>query len=343
MTNSTKHGLLSERAYEHCELCPRRCGVNRLAGARGVCGETATMRAARAALHLWEEPPISGTAADEELSPTERDAGSGTIFFSGCPLRCVYCQNHEVSQEGAGVALSVDDLARTMLALEAEGALNVNLVTALHFAPSVARAVRRAREQGLSIPIVANTSGYERAELVRALAGVVDVWLTDFKYASPELAARLSSARDYPGIADEALRTMMDVTAARGGRTEDDAGHLTRGVVIRHLMLPGETSDTFAVLERVRAIVGDEADLSLMNQYTPNAACRAAGGALAGAVDDEDYEAALAYAYELGFPRVWWQEPGTVSESFVPAFDGTGLTTRASWGIEPPNGTSLRD
>ncbi len=318
--------LLSLAAYGRCELCPRRCGVNRAAGERGVCGETATMRAARAALHLWEEPPISGNAADDALPAAEaRDAGSGTIFFSGCPLRCVYCQNAEVSARGAGWPLSTGELARTMLALEAQGALNVNLVTALHFAPQVARAVREARELGLSIPIVANTSGYERAELVRALAGTVDVWLTDFKYASPELAARLSHARDYPEAASEALEAMVEVVEAAGGREEDEAGHLRRGVIVRHLLLPGEASDSFAVLDRVAALALGRCDLSLMNQYTPNEACRRAGGALAGSVDDEDYEALIAYAYELGFERVWWQEAGTVSESFVPAFDGTGL------------------
>ncbi len=320
--------LLSAAAYVRCELCPRRCGVNRAAGARGVCGETATMRAARAALHLWEEPPISGTAADDALPAEARDAGSGTIFFSGCPLRCVYCQNAEVSARGAGWPLTVDELAETMLALEAQGALNVNLVTALHFAPSVAEAIKRARARGLTIPIVANTSGYERAELVRELAGTVDVWLTDFKYASPELAARLSHARDYPEAASEALEAMVESLEAAGGRKEDEAGHLTHGIIVRHLMLPGEAADSFAVLDRVAALALGHCDLSLMNQYTPNEACRQAGGALAGGVEPEDYEALIAYAYELGFERVWWQEAGTVSESFVPAFDGTGLPGR---------------
>ncbi len=317
--------LLSPAAYERCELCPRRCGVNRAAGERGVCGETATTRAARAALHLWEEPPISGNAADDALPAPARDAGSGTIFFTGCPLRCVYCQNLEVSARGIGRALSAGELAHTMLALQAQGALNVNLVTALHFAPAVAEAVREARELGLTIPIVANTSGYERAELVRALAPVVDIWLTDFKYASPELAARLSHARDYPEAAATALAAMVEVVEAAGGRAEDGAGHLTRGIIVRHLTLPGEAADSIAVLDRVAEIALGHADLSLMNQYTPNEVCRAAGGALAGSVDAEDYEVLIAYAYELGFERVWWQEAGTVSESFVPAFDGTGL------------------
>ncbi len=286
------------------------------------------MRAARAALHLWEEPPISGNAADDALPAVERDAGSGTIFFSGCPLRCIYCQNAEVSARGAGWPLTPSELAQAMLDLQAQGALNVNLVTALHFAPAVAEAVREARELGLSIPIVANTSGYERAELVRELADVVDIWLTDFKYASPELAARLSHARDYPEVASKALAAMVETTQAKGGRAEDAHGHLTRGIIVRHLTLPGEASDSFAVLDHVAALALGHCDLSLMNQYTPNEACRREGGALAGSVEAEDYEALIAYAYELGFERVWWQEAGTVSESFVPAFDGTGLPLR---------------
>lgn len=317
--------LLSPAAYERCELCPRRCGVNRAAGARGVCGETATMRAGRAALHLWEEPPISGNAADEELSPEERDAGSGTIFFTGCPLRCVYCQNGEVSAQGVGWPITPEELAEAMLRLQAQGALNVNLVTALHFAPGVARAAGLARSQGLSLPIVANTSGYERPELVRALASAVDVWLTDFKYASAGLARRLSAAPDYPEVAEAALAAMVQVLGERGGRQADAQGHMRQGIIVRHLLLPGEAADSIAVLERVRAVAGNACDLSLMNQYTPNAACRAAGGPLASTVAPEDYEAVIAYAYELGFERVWWQQGGTAKESFIPAFDGTGL------------------
>ena len=325
MGTQGKRGLLSFAAYERCELCPRRCGADRAAGERGVCGETSILHAARAALHLWEEPPISGTAADDGIPVPERDAGSGTIFFSGCPLRCVYCQNAEVSHEGAGIAISTDELARAMLDLQSQGALNVNLVTALHFAPHVAAAIRRARIQGLAIPIVCNTSGYERPELVSALARQVDVWLTDFKYASAGLAAELSRARDYPEAAASALASMLEVTAAKGGRAQDAAGHMMRGIIVRHLLLPGQTSDSLRVLERIWDIAGDAVDLSLMNQYTPNATCLAAGGALAGAIDPDDYEAVIAYAYELGFTRVWWQREGTVSESFVPAFDGTGL------------------
>ena len=308
-----RHMDLGFSAYERCELCPRACGANRAAGRRGVCGETSQLMVARSALHLWEEPPISG------------EAGSGTIFFSGCPLRCVFCQNHEISHEGVGVPVSGARLAQMMLEQQARGALNVNLVTPLHFAPHVVRAVREARAAGLAIPVVCNTSGYERPELVDALAGVIDVWLTDFKYANPELSARLSGARDYPQVAAASLARMVSTLRESGGMLQGDDGRMLRGIVVRHLVLPGHADDSCAVLDRVWDICQNDVDLSVMNQYTPNARCLARGGDLARAVTEEEYELVLDHADDLGFERMWWQQGGTVSESFVPAFDATGV------------------
>ncbi len=304
---------LTASAYEGCELCPRRCGANRASGDRGACGMTSELRVARSALHFWEEPPISG------------ESGSGAIFFSGCPLRCVFCQNHEISSGGFGVDVSASRLARMMLELEDAGALNVNLVTPFHFAPHVREAVILAREAGLTLPIVCNTSGYERVEVVREMSDVVDVWLTDFKYAGSSLAGRLSAAPDYPEVAAEALRAMLDSVAAAGGPLTDGDGAMKRGIIVRHLVLPGQAADSCAVLDRVWEIAGNEVDLSVMNQYTPNDACRAAGGPLAGGVSEEEYEIVLCHADDLGFERIWWQEGGTVSESFVPSFDATGV------------------
>ena len=304
---------LSFSAYERCELCPRRCGVDRAAGDVGVCGETGQLMVARCALHFWEEPPISG------------DAGSGTIFFSGCPLRCAYCQNHEISHEGAGLPVSHSRLARMMLEQQDRGALNINLVTPLHFAPHIVDAVFCAREAGLSLPVVCNTSGYERAEMVDALAGVVDVWLTDFKYADPDLAALFSAARDYPDVAASALVRMLENLRERGGCRIGDDGRMLRGIIVRHLVLPGYADDSCSVLDRVWELCGNEVDVSVMNQYTPNAVCRAKGGELARTVSPEEYELVLDHADELGFERMWWQESGTVSESFVPPFDNSGV------------------
>lgn len=302
-----------EAAYEACELCPRRCRARRLDGVRGRCGMSSQLTVARAALHFWEEPPISG------------ERGSGAVFFSGCPLRCVFCQNHEISSGGFGLPITVGRLAEIMLELQGQGALNVNLVTPSHFAPHVREAVLLAREAGLALPVVCNTSGYETVETVRLLAEVVDVWLTDFKYASSELAGTLSAAPDYPLVAADALAAMTEAVRAAGGRLVSEDGAMQRGAIVRHLVLPEHVDDSLAVLDRVWELAGNDCDLSLMNQYTPNEACRRAGGALARAVTDEEYETALCHADDLGFERIWWQEGGTVSESFVPAFDATGV------------------
>jgi putative pyruvate formate lyase activating enzyme len=274
---------------------------------------TSELRVARSALHFWEEPPISG------------EAGSGAVFFSGCPLRCVYCQNHEISSEGFGHAVSTRRLARMMLELEAQGALNVNLVTPLHFAPHVASAIGLARGAGLAVPIVCNTSGYELPEMVEAMSGLVDVWLADFKYADGALAASLSAAPDYPQVAADALEAMVRRLRAAGGRAERPDGSLARGIVVRHLVLPGHADDSLAVLDRVWDIAGNDVDLSVMNQYTPNDLCRRQGGELARGVTGDEYERVLDHADDLGFERLWWQQGGTVSESFVPAFDASGV------------------
>lgn len=310
---------LTMQAYEQCELCPRRCGARRLNGRPGMCGATAALRIARAALHFWEEPPISG------------EQGSGAIFFTGCPLRCVFCQNHEISQEGFGLEVTTERLAQMMLELQGQGALNINLVTPLHYAPHIVQAVNQARDQGLALPIVCNTSGYERPEAVEALSDVVDIWLTDYKYASSNLAGSLSKAPDYPAVAHASLAKMLDSLRAHGGReAEPDApdgmsGRMLRGIVVRHLVLPGHVDDSCAVLDRIWELCGNEVDLSVMNQYTPNERCRAQGGDLARGVIEEEYEVVLDHADDLGFERMWWQQGGTVSESFVPAFDATGV------------------
>lgn len=300
-------------AYEHCQLCPRRCGAWRSDGKPGFCGASSTLRIARSALHFWEEPPISG------------ERGSGAIFFTGCPLRCVFCQNHEISQEGFGLEVSVTRLAQMMLELQGQGALNINLVTPLHYAPHVREAVGLAREHGLQLPIVCNTSGYERPEVVAQMVDVVDIWLTDFKYASSKLAQSLSAAADYPQVARESLQVMLEALRAAGGMRLADNGAMQRGIIVRHLVLPGHVEDSLSVLAQVWELCGNEVDLSVMNQYTPNQACRAAGGELARGVSEDEYETVLDYADLLGFERMWWQQGGTVSESFVPAFDATGV------------------
>lgn len=299
-----------------CALCPRRCGADRAGGFAGVCGAAGSLRIARAALHMWEEPPISG------------ERGSGTVFFSGCPLKCVYCQNHEISTGNFGVEVEPGRLVQIMLELQEQGAHNINLVTATQFAHLLPDAVTCARAQGLTIPIVYNTSGYERVAAVRALEQTVDIWLTDFKYADAELARSCSHVADYPGVARRALVEMVEAVERRGGARCDSKGMMLRGVIVRHLVLPGHAEDSCRVLDTVWDAVGD-VPISVMNQYTPNERMLSEGGELSRPVTSEEYERVLDHADDLGFTTMFWQEGGAVDESFTPAFDTTGVLKAA--------------
>lgn len=311
-----EHGLLTQNSLAACELCPRRCGAARAAGKTGVCGAGSALKLARAALHFWEEPPISG------------EAGSGTVFFSGCPLKCVYCQNHEISTGNFGIEVPPERLAQIMLELQDQGALNINLVTATHYAHLLPEAIATARARGLVVPIVYNTSGYERVEAVRELDDLVDIWLTDFKYADAELGRALSHVPDYPSVAQSALIEMARQLKRHGGGAARADGAWMRGIIVRHLVLPGRAEDSCRVLDLIWDAVGD-VPISVMNQYTPNAAMRAAGGDLARAVTEDEYELVLDHADELGFSQMFWQEGGAVDESFTPPFDTTGVLVRA--------------
>ncbi len=308
-----------------CTLCPRACGANRAAGARGICGADGTLVVARAALHRWEEPPVSGTH------------GSGTVFFSHCPLRCVYCQNEVIAAGEAGVAITVDRLAEIFGELRDKGALNLNMVTPTHYATQIRTTIDKARAAGVDLPVVWNTSGYETVSAIRANAGYVNVYLADFKYASSELAARYSKAPDYPSVALSALGEMV----AQVGKPQFDEyegdERMTSGVVVRHLMLPGALEDSKRVVRTVWERFGTSVMLSLMNQYTPVIADAAASGnaaavralercpELAARVTDEEYEELLDFADSLGIDQYFWQEGGAAEESFIPAFDLEGV------------------
>lgn len=308
-----------------CNLCPRACGVNRAAGERGYCGVGSEILVARAALHYWEEPPISATS------------GSGTIFFSGCPLKCVYCQNSPIASCRAGIAVSSQDIARMCLDLQSKGALNINMVTATHVAPLVRGALLDAREQGLHLPVVWNTSGYENVQAIKDNKGFIDVYLSDFKYASTRLAQNYSSAPDYSEIALRAIDAMLQAVGALSYDDYQGQTRLVSGVVVRHLMLPGELDDSKRVVKMLWQNFGTSIALSLMNQYTPVLATNAEEGAtlsaqylsqypqLACTVRDEDYERLLDYADSLGVPDYFWQQGGAAQESFIPAFDLTGV------------------
>jgi putative pyruvate formate lyase activating enzyme len=313
-----------------CDLCPRACHANRAAGQRGYCGAGDELRVARAALHFWEEPPISGAV------------GSGAVFFSHCSLRCAYCQNLEISQGTrrgvvAGRDISVGRLAQIFIELQEQGALNINLVTPSHYRLQVVDALHVAREAGLAIPVVYNTSGYETVESIRALSGLVDIYLTDFKYVSSRLSARLSDAPDYFEVAAAALDEMvaqvgpytlssadLDASPPADASTEDPGPPLARGVVVRHLMLPGQLADSQAVVSHVYGRYGDDVCLSLMNQFTP----RKLGPAFSDIerrVSEEEYSDLVDFALGLGVENSFMQEGGTAEESFIPPFDETGV------------------
>lgn len=295
--------------YQSCRLCPRTCGIDRTAGQTGFCGKSSSLVVARAALHYWEEPCLSG------------EAGSGAVFFSGCSLRCVFCQNHEISTGEAGAVISVSRLAEIFLELQAQGAENINLVTPTHYLPHILEALGNAKSHGLHLPIVYNTSGYESVESLRRLEGMIDIYLPDFKYASEIPAREYSSAPDYFPIACAALEEMVRQT---GTPRFDERGMMTRGVIVRHLMLPGLAEDTRQVLAYLHRRYGDAIFISIMNQYTPLPQV-AQIPALNRKITAAEYDAAVDYAISLGIENGFLQEEGTAEESFIPPFDLKGV------------------
>lgn len=295
---------------KRCTLCPRNCNVDREAGERGVCGVTGEgILGARAALHMWEEPCISG------------ECGSGTVFFSGCSLRCIYCQNYEIAHAETGKRITVERLSEIFLELAKKGAHNINLVTPTHYTPEIIRAVLRARACGLTLPIIYNCSGYEKVETLKMLEGIVDIYLTDFKYMESDLAAKFSKAPDYPTIAKEALKEMVRQT---GAPVFDENDLMKKGVIVRHLLLPNHLKNAKAVVQYVYETYGDQVYLSLMNQYTPLPQVRHIPE-LNRKVTDREYEKLLDYAIDLGVEQAFIQEGETAEESFIPSFSCEGI------------------
>lgn len=294
---------------ESCTLCPRRCRVNRLAGERGYCGMTAEVMGARAALHMWEEPCISGAR------------GSGAVFFSGCSLGCVFCQNRPIAAGEVAKPVPLSRLTEIFLELQEQGAANINLVTAGHFAPQTAWALAEAKRRGLRIPVVYNSSGYESKEALETLGDLVDVWLPDFKYMDPGLSKKYSHAEDYPRTACQAVDWMV----RRAGLCEfDEEGYVQKGVIVRHLILPGHTKDSMAVLKYLHERYEDSIYISIMNQYTPLPQVEVYPE-LTRRVTKREYEKVLDYALELGISNGFFQEGETARESFIPLFDYEGL------------------
>ena len=288
-----------------CNLCPRRCGAARTDTAGGgFCAMPALPVVARAALHFWEEPCISG------------QRGSGTVFFSGCNLRCVFCQNGKISRENFGKAVTVPRLGEIFRRLVDQGAHNINLVTPTHFAP----AIREALERPLPVPVVWNSGGYELPETLQTMEGRVQIYLPDLKYADGRLAARYSGAPDYFAVATAAIREMYRQV---GPCVFDGDGILQRGVVIRHLLLPGALENTRAVLDWIaRTFAPGEVLVSLMSQYTPQPG---AEGLLGRRITGGEIRAARAYLENLGIADGYYQDSSSAREEYTPPFDLTGL------------------
>ena len=288
-----------------CELCPRRCGIDRTVGEIGICGQGTEMRIARAALHPFEEPSVSGTR------------GSGTVFFVGCSLGCVFCQNRRISRsQETGETVTPDELSEIFLRLEGEGAHNINLVTPTHFADGVIEALTRVKAR-LTIPVLYNTSGYERVETLRRLEGLVDIYMPDFKYADSTLAETLSSAPDYPQVAEAAL---LEMYRQVGAYELNEEGLLRRGLLVRHLVLPGFRKDSMAVLDRLAALFPKrDILLSLMSQYTPDFADDASVSSLHRRLTRFEYETVAERVQTLGFEG-YLQEKSSASAAYTPDF-----------------------
>ena len=295
--------------YRECVLCPRECGVDRLSGRRGFCGQTASLKVARAALHMWEEPCISGTR------------GSGTVFFTGCHLGCVFCQNGQISRGGAGKEISILRLAEIFMELQQKGAHNINLVTPTHFVPQIVEALRISRKMGLCIPIVYNTGGFEKIDTLELVDGWVDVYLTDFKFMDIHLSRRYAHEEGYSFYATKALEEMFRQT---GTPVFDEDGMMKKGIIVRHMVLPGQSMDSRKIIDYLYETYGDQIYISLMNQYTPSGPLEKYPE-LNQKVKTKVYERLVQYMIRKGVENAFVQEGQTAEESFIPDFDGEGV------------------
>lgn len=297
-----------------CKLCPRSCGVNRIRHEKGRCHVDAEIRIARAALHMWEEPCLSGTR------------GSGAVFFSGCSLGCIYCQNREIAAGKVGLVISKERLAEIFLELQEQGANNINLVTAGHYVPEVCAALRSAKDQGLHLPVVYNSSGYEKPGTLRLLEGLVDIYLPDLKYLDQELARKYSGAPDYPEAAMAAIEEMVRQQPEPEfcSVSSESVPIMQKGVIVRHLLLPGHVREARHVVEYLYQRYGDKIFISMMNQYTPMRE-DFEDPKLNRRVTEREYQRLLDFAIDLGVTNGFFQEGGTAEESFIPSFDYEGV------------------
>lgn len=306
-----------QKLMKNCTLCPRNCHADRLTGKTGYCGQTAEIRAARAALHFWEEPCISGTA------------GSGTVFFSGCVLRCIFCQNANIAQGKAGKEISSERLTEIFLELQEKKANNINLVTPTQFVPQIADALYRAKDQGLTIPVVYNTGSYEKVETLQMMDGLVDIYLPDLKYVSAELGKKYSGAADYFEVASAAIAEMVrqvgkPVFVEKEDLKQENTPLMKRGVIVRHLVIPGNISDSKKVIRYLYETYGDDIFISIMSQYTPLREFPE-HPELNRRLKPREYDKIVDFALDLGVENGFLQEGDVAEESFIPEFNGEGI------------------
>ena len=297
---------------EKCTLCPRNCFVNRKLGEKGICGQTSTLKVARAALHFWEEPCISG------------EKGSGAVFFSGCALHCVFCQNQEIANGSVGKEISKERLSEIFLELQEKGANNINLVTPGHFMPQIVPAIERARNQGLNLPIVYNTSSYENVDTIRKLEGIVDIYLPDFKYMSSSLSEKYAHAPDYGEVAKKVVAEMVRQTGEASFYEKEGQELMQRGVIVRHLILPGCMEDSKNIIRYLYETYGDTIYLSIMNQFTPLKNVEKYPE-LNRKLTEDEYDEVVDFAIALGVENGFIQEGETAEESFIPDFNCEGV------------------
>lgn len=298
-----------EDILKSCTLCPRECRVNRYEN-QGYCLANDKIRVAHADLHFWEEPPISG------------DKGSGTVFFSGCNLRCVFCQNYDISRENFGKEISARRLAEIFIELQEKGANNINLVTPTHFINGIVKALNLSHEMGLKLPVVYNTSSYEKVESLKKLNGLVDIYLPDFKYMSSELSKKYSNAENYSEIAKKAIDEMVRQT--KEPAFDETTGLMTKGVIVRHLVLPGCTEDSKKIIKYLYDTYGDNIFISIMRQYTPFGELEKYPE-INRKITDKEYDEVVDYAVDLGVENGFIQEEEAASESFIPKFNLKGV------------------
>ena len=296
-------------SMSNCSLCPRNCNIDRSAGKKGFCNTTEDIMLSRAALHLWEEPCISG------------NTGSGTVFFSGCTLRCVFCQNKNISNGMIGKTVTSDRLCDIFFELKEKGAANINLVTADHYIPQISKAIKKAKLNNLDLPFVYNTSSYVKSETLKQLEGLIDIYLPDLKYMDKKIALRYSKASDYPEIAVDAVDTMYKQV---GTPVFDECGMMKKGMIVRHLVLPGNVLNSKKVIKYLYETYGDNIYISIMSQYTP---CTDLSQypEINRKITEAEYSRVVEFANSIGVTNAYIQEGEAASESFIPAFDYEGV------------------